>query len=194
MALISTLATAATTAATAAGTAGTTAAATAGAASVGTSLSTIASAVGVASGIAGTALNYVGQKKQHAALEKAERARERQMRLDATRQRRQIIREAIMARSTALSNATAQGAEGGSGVQGGMAQIAGEAARGLTYTNQSESLGATIFSANREAARGATLSSMGGGLTSLGGSLMDAAPGFGRLSEYYSRRARPAFA
>jgi hypothetical protein len=191
--LATALGTAAGTAGTAAGTAG---AATAGAASVGTaasSLSTAASIAGIGSSLAGTAMGFIGQKKQHAAMEKAEKARERQMLLDAQRQRRQIVRESIMARSTALANATAQGAEGGSGVQGGMAQIAADAARGLTYTNQSESLGQTIFSANREASRGATLASAGSGLVSLGGMIQDSAPAFGRLTEYYSRRSRPAF-
>ncbi len=139
--------------------------------------------IGIALSVAGTAVSVIGAfgqaraaKQQAEAFEKAENAREAQMKLDAQRRRREVIRQTLAARSLALSNATAQGAAQGSGLAGGMAQATATGAQEIRSVNQSEQLGGRIFSANRQGARAqareafwGSVGSFGGGLSSLGG-------------------------
>lgn len=119
-------------------------------------------------GIVGTGVSVVGQFQQQAAMKKAEQIRSRQMSLEAMRAQRQALREAQIARAAALSNATAQGAGGGSGIQGGMAQIAGQQNTNILGINQGLSLGQGMFAANRQLAAGQTMSSIGSGIQNFG--------------------------
>ena len=119
-------------------------------------------------GIVGTGVSAVGQFQQQAAMKKAEKIRSRQMSLEAMRAQRQTLREAQIARAAALSNATAQGAGGGSGIQGGMAQIAGQQNTNILGINQGLSLGQGMFAANRQLAAGQTMSSIGSGIQNFG--------------------------
>lgn len=146
----------------------------------------IALAIGAAASVAGTVMSVVGASKQAKAQKKAEELREKQMNLDADRQKRQAIREGIVARSRALTTATNQGAAEGSGLQGGYAQITGEQGRNVRTIEQSRDIGAGIFSANRDAAKGGTLASFGSGLSSLGGMLMNNSGTIGRVGTYYA--------
>jgi hypothetical protein len=110
-----------------------------------------AAAVTAVASIAGGYLQYKGMQKQTAALQKAERLRERQMNLQAQRERRETIRQAMLARSTALATTTAQGASapGSSALGGAYGQITGEAGRQTLSINQNQEIGAGIFAANR---------------------------------------------
>lgn len=104
----------------------------------------------VVAGINATRQQMVdAQNVQAAASVAAETARFQQMTLDATRARRQVIRQALITRSTALAGATAQGAQGGSGLQGGIAQIANQRSQMLTGIFQNTDIGNAIFEANR---------------------------------------------
>lgn len=134
---------------------------------------TIATGIGLALGAGGLAIQVKGQQEQAQAQQKAEKARKQQMALDAARRRRETIREAIAARSLALSNATAQGAGEGSGIQGGFAGIAAQAGRNILDTNQNVELGTKIFNANMDAASGQSLAAFGGGVRDLGGTILD---------------------
>jgi hypothetical protein len=67
-----------------------------------------------------------------------------------------------------LSNATAQNAAEGSGLSGGTAQIAGQAGSNIQGINQGQSIGLQMFQANAQASRGATLQSIGQGISGLG--------------------------
>lgn len=89
---------------------------------------------------------------------KIEQQRKLQMRLEAMRQRREIVRNMISARAEALSNATLAGAGASSGLQGGLAQESAEGTRQLTDVYTSEDVGKKIFNYNT-------------GLTLLGGQL-----------------------
>jgi hypothetical protein len=89
------------------------------------------------------------QNQQAAASVSAETARFQQMTLDAIRARRQVIRQALITRSTALVGATAQGAQGGSGLAGGIAQISNQRSQMLTGIFQNTDIGNAIFEANR---------------------------------------------
>lgn len=124
-----------------------------------------------ATSLAGAGLGFYGQQKQAKAQKKAERLRQRQMDLEASRRRRSIIREATIARANALSGATAGNAQYGSGLQGGYGQINNQATQNIQATNQSQEIGAGIFAANRQYAEGAQIANLGQGISSLGGGL-----------------------
>lgn len=79
---------------------------------------------------------------------KAEMLRAKQMELDAARTRREVIRNYVRTSSTATAAAFAQGAERGSGLQGGLAQIFGDLGRSIVAGNQNLEIGRGIFAAN----------------------------------------------
>lgn len=135
-------------------------------------ISTIIAGVGLAVGAAGTAMGIKAQKDQFKAQNKAESARQKAADLDALRRKRAAVREMQMQRSVALSNATAQGAEAGSGLQGAMAGITGQGNTNIVGINQQQQLGNQVFSANRQASSAASFGATGEGLTSLGGALV----------------------
>ena len=119
----------------------------------------------------GTAVQAYGSYASAKASAKAEKLRERGMKLEAFRKRREIIREGLMAKATALSNATAQGAGEGSGLLGGQAQIEGNTRRGITAVNQDSTLSSGIFKQNAKIAWGGMVQDIGGGVASFGSSL-----------------------
>lgn len=195
MAILSTIlgATAGTAAAATAGTAAASTvgagAAAAGAAGGAAAVGGIGSAVGTAGTVLsalGTGAGIVGQFKQQAAAKKAEKLRERQMDLEAARSRRDIARKAIMARAESLAGATAQGAQFGSGLAGGQAQVTAQGAMDTLGVNQNQEIGKGIFAANRQMASAQTLSSFGQGLQGLGQNLQSNMELYGRLGAYYS--------
>ena len=119
--------------------------------------SAVIAAVGLATSAYGVTKQQSAQKEQAraqqegiAAQQRAENSRRQAMELDAMRRRREIVRQGIKARSMALSTATAQGAAGGSGLQGGLAGIEGQTNTNLLGVNQNQAIGADIFSANQE--------------------------------------------
>lgn len=134
---------------------------------------TTIAAVGLGLAAVGTAVNIKGQQKAAAASKKAERLREKQMNLEAARRRREIVREAQLARSQALAAGVSQGADvGSSGVQGGFAQIAGRAGLSTLQVNQGQDIGAGLFDANADIASGESISSFGKSVQGFGGKLM----------------------
>lgn len=133
-------------------------------------ISTLISAVGVAGGIAGTAVQF-------SAAQKEERARQRMANLEATRARRDQIRQAQAARASALASGVMQGAQGSSAVAGGMGSATSTAASNIQGINQGEQIGGIISSARSQAATGSFISSMGS-------MLVNNASTFGRLGEY----------
>lgn len=128
--------------------------------------------IGLALAAVGTATSVYGAVKSAQASEDAEEARKKQMNLDAARRRRQAIREAQIARATAISNANAQGASEGSAVQGGLAAISGNAAESIVNTNQNVQLGNQIYDANGRRAAAEGVSAIGGGLQQAGSMIM----------------------
>ncbi len=149
-------------------------------------LSTIIAGVGLALGAVGTVTSVNAANQQASAAKRAERLRERQMELEAMRQRRAAIRTALRARSAGLVAATAQGAGSGSGIQGGYGQIGGDLGNNMLGINQGTEIGADIFQANRDGAGAASLAAFGSGLSSLGGALVSNADTLGRIGTYAS--------
>lgn len=141
-------------------------------------------ALGLVAGLAGTVVQMAGANAQAQASKRAEKLRETQMNLESARQKRQIIRNALRARSMALVNATGQGASSGSGLQGGYGQIGQGTNENLQGVNQGQTIGAGIFKANRDSFDASNMVSFGGGLTSLGGSIVDNASTIGNIATY----------
>lgn len=114
----------------------------------------------------------------------AENARRQQMQLDANRRRRQAVREGLVARATALSVSTNQGAQG-SGPQGAMSQATATANQNVQTTNSAEVLGNRVFDANikyaEAVARGQKAMAWGSLISSIGGALTSTAGTIGQL-------------
>jgi hypothetical protein len=141
----------------------------------------IAIGVGLALSAAGLGLQAYSQNQMSEAQEDAEEARKKQMNLDSIRRRREAVREALTARSMALSNATASGAADSSGLQGGYGQIGGRLGQAVSGVNQSEQLGTDIFSANAAYADAASMAYLGQGAENLGKSIAGNAVGMSKI-------------
>lgn len=147
-------------------------------------ISTIIAGVGLAAGAAGAAVQYSGQRKAAKGQERAERIREAQANLESQRERRNIVRQTLLARAQATSNAASQGAMEGSGIQGGYGQLQGQGGNAIVANTQNQALGAGMFAANRQISAGQTQASMGSGLSSLGGALVSNSDTLGRIGNY----------
>jgi len=112
------------------------------------------------------------------------------MELDAHRRQLEVIRQGQVARSMATTNATAQNAQLGSGLQGGYAEVAGMEGTNLLGINQNLTLGEENFNIqNRISQDRMTMAQAGGlaawgqGLSGLGGSIMSGYGAMSRLSQ-----------
>jgi hypothetical protein len=132
----------------------------------------------------GAYLQYQGSKQAEEGQRKAEQARQSSATLDARRRRRQIIREQQVARATALSNATNQGAGEGSGLQGGYGSISGQANTAISGINQQETLGNAVFAANRQTSQGRTTASLGGAFQTVGGTILQNRQAISQVGTY----------
>lgn len=123
--------------------------------------------------------------KQASASIRAENAREQQMRLDSHRQRRQAVREGLLARSMSLIAGVSQGAQYGSGVAAGLAQATSGAAQNVQAISSNEVTGGRIFQANRDyyraTAEGQAQIAMWQGIGSIGGAIANNAGAIGRI-------------
>lgn len=130
--------------------------------------SSIAATLSAVAGIAGTAASFVGAMQQQKGAKKAEEIRKKQMDLQAQRDRRASLRQSIIARAQASSNATAQGADQGSGLAGGLSGISNQNAQNQLGINQGQELGTRMFGAQSQISKGQTLQSIGGAISGFG--------------------------
>lgn len=161
-------------------------------------ISTLIAAVGVAASVAGTAVQYMGAQKQAkaqkqlvAAQQQAENSRQQQMNLDATRKKREIIRQAQVARAQAVSTANAQGAGDSSALMGAEGAISGQSGVNYLGVSQNQQIGNDIFAANASAGRArsaeadaGSMMALGGGISSLGGALVKNSGTIARVGGY----------
>jgi hypothetical protein len=145
-------------------------------------ITSIIAGIGLAAGAIGSGVQAYGAIQQGEAQRKASRLsqmaeaqRQRGMELDSERKQYSIIREQQMQRANAIAAATSQGAQFGSGLSGGEAQIAGASNSNLLGVNQNTELGQNMFSINqrkgaadRDASAAGTMGSIGSGLSTLG--------------------------
>lgn len=111
------------------------------------------------------------------------------MELAGRRQQLEIIRNNQRARAMAENNATGQNAQFGSGLQGGLAQVADQSLFNLVGVNSALETGRSIAGFNDKISQDKIrMAQLGGnaasaaGFTSLGGSIMKAGPTIGALS------------
>lgn len=141
-------------------------------------------------GGAETASQQAGVNKQIAQQQAAiQKQQAMAMELDARRKQLEVFRNAQRARSISLSNATNQGAQFGSGLQGGYGQIGGDANTSLLGINQGLQTGRAISAINQNiSGLNGQLSQLSGdaslysGLTSFGSSLVGNASGISNLT------------
>lgn len=147
----------------------------------------------IGAGIAGLGLSIFGGVEQtQAAQQKAaaeknitnyemqqDSVRRKAMELSANRQQMEVLRNAQRARALALNNATSQGAQFGSGLQGGYGQIAGAAnwnnlgiTQNLQFGEQMFDLNAQINQQKLAIGDASSLSATGAGISKLGSTLM----------------------
>lgn len=159
--------------------------------------------IGAAAGIAGLGLSIFGgiQKSQAAdatyaaqsqitRLEQQQDAvRRKAMEVSARRQQIEALRNQQRAQSLALNNATSQGAQFGSGLQGGYGQIAGQTNWNLSGIGQNLASGGQMFDLNSQIgdqklamARAGSMSATATGMSSLGGSLLGSVQSLGKLT------------
>lgn len=167
---------------------------------MGLEVGAIAAIVGAASAVAGAGISgYAAvessnaNRKQMAAQRRAEEARRQQMNLDATRRRREMLRQAQVARAQAVSTASNQGASEGSGLAGALGQIEGQTGSNILGLNQNQELGNRIFDANalastyaQQAASANAFGAVGSQLQSLGGSLIKNEGLINKFGTYFS--------
>lgn len=118
----------------------------------------------------------------------AEAQRQQAMELDARRRMLQQVRQGNVARATALSAATGDGAAFGSGLQGAYGNISGQENTNLTGISQNLQIGRSIFGINSNItqdrldysnAQGGYMS--GGAMMSLGGKMVALGPTIGNV-------------
>lgn len=114
------------------------------------------------------------------------------------RQSLEDLRNAQRARSVSLANATSQGASFGSGYAGGQAQIKGQSNYNQQGLFQNLQIGENIFDLNAQISANRLAMSRNNmelqksqGLTQLGGSLVNAAGNFGKLSSGWGPSSGP---
>ena|SRR5258706_4094899 len=160
--------------------------------------------IGAAIGAVGLGLSIFGGASQASAAKQAAQIqgnitglegqvndqRQNAMQLDARRKSLEQFRLMQRTQAAATAAATTQGAQFGSGLQGGLGQIAGQGLFNIAGINQNEEIGTNIFGLNRQvSAEKMMLSGVqtkmatAQGLSSLGGSVMQAASPISRLSQ-----------
>lgn len=129
------------------------------------------------------------QRKALAAQQRAEAIREQAMEADAMRRRREAIRQGIVQRAQAQSNATNQGAESGSALGGALGQVSGIMGMGIGGIESARASGAALFQTNREVLQHRKEEASAGeqmafaqGISSLGGAFGKAMGSLGRLA------------
>lgn len=167
--------------------------------------------IAAASAVASVGLSLYGNSKNAAAQRQANAAQQEQIRLqqqveaqrqkamelDARRKQMEILRQQQRARSIAVAAANNQGALFGSGLQGGLGQISGQADTQQLGVQQSLDIGRNIFGLNAgisqtridmanaqsSALEAQSITSLGGTILRSAGMLGSLAQGFGSIPQ-----------
>lgn len=164
-------------------------------------MAAITSTILAAAGVIGTGIQIAGALEQNAGQQQAiknqqaaEGQRMAQMNIESDRRRREIVRQAQIARAQALTMGTAQGqTDAGStalptveSAQSAQAanQTAGVTSAQITGQNM---FGYNIGASNgyRRAAMGGTMASIGGGIINLGGAISNSYPQLSRITNNF---------
>jgi hypothetical protein len=153
--------------------------------------------IGAGFGLLGLGIEAFGAFDQYEGAQKAAQASEQiaglegqvneqrrlAMQITGRRQQMEIIRQGQRASAQATAAATNQGAQFGSGLAGGLAQVAGQAGSNLLGENQQLAVGNEIFNLDAKISQQRILQAQaqgqqatGQGISSIGGVLLKAAP------------------
>lgn len=149
--------------------------------------------------VAGLGLSIFGQsaakdaqKKQLALQQQQNEERKQAAQLDALRRNREIIRQGVAAHAFAKATATSEGANFGSGLAGAYGGISGRSGVNASGVNQNLGFASNIFAlqgginaAQIAQANAQGISSIGSGLSSLGGALAQNYAQINRLGNYF---------
>src|SRR5690606_31838147 len=138
-------------------------------------------AAGLAVGAGGLYTNIKGQQQQAKAQKQAEKLRERQMKIEADRARREAARNMMRERAAGLTAGVAQGAFFGSGLAGGLGQIASTGGQRTGDINMNQTIGQGLFAANAKFSEGSTQASIGTGMMKLGGAIFGSKDALGNM-------------
>lgn len=149
--------------------------------------STIIAGIGLAVGIASAGVSAYGTMQASEASQDAENLREKQMNLEATRKRREIIRQMILNQAIGKSNAANAGVSvtGDSSVAGAVAQQTNTAAQNTLAVNQSQTIGQGIFDANSRVAGAQAVSAWGQAGQNIGSSIIQNSKTISRVGASY---------
>lgn len=165
-----------------------------------TALAAAAAIGGLALGTVGMVQQQKGMKKASEAQayaiaeqQKAEALRKQAMNLDASRRKREMVRNQVAAMGKAESIATNQGSQLGSALPGAYGGISGRTGVNVQGVNQNVELGQGIFDANaaasdqyRAAALAGGSAATGTGLASLGGMLLNNFQQIGQIGSWFA--------
>lgn len=143
----------------------------------------LGAAIAVGLGLAGAGAVVQADAARDAARgqRQAEAIRQRQMAVQADRERRQAIRAAMQARAGAMVGAVSQGAQAGSGIAGGVSQVVAEGGQQVGATNINENLGNLMFAANALVSRAQSQASIGQAVGNLGSTILGSSAAIGRV-------------
>lgn len=147
---------------------GATSAAAAGGSSL---LSTVGAAlgpIGLGLSVVGAIAGLAGSAKAKKQQKKARREAIRLQRLQAAEQRRERVRQAIIANSVMRNTAAQTGTTGSSGVLGGSASVASQVGSAVAFSQFTEGLSLKIGAAEQKAANAEYLSRVGSDLFQIG--------------------------
>ena len=130
------------------------------------------SIIGIALSAVGTVQQMSASKRQAKASRRAEELRQKQMNLDALRQKRKIIRQAAIERAKVVSAGGQQGLLESSAVQGSLGSISSITAGNTRDVNQNVEIGAGLFQQNANIAEAQSAAAFGQGLSTVGGTIV----------------------
>ena len=143
---------------------------------------------GLALAAAGTAFQFIQQRKAAKQQKKAQRAQQRQQDLAARRSRIQAIRETQIRMARARASAGAFGALDTSAFQGGQASLVGQLGAGLGFQTEMSGLSRRISVANQKAADAMSLAGIGAGIAGIGGQVAGFGIRNGGLNGFFNQQ------
>ena len=149
--------------------------------SLSTAVSAATSAAAIGASVYGSQKQSQASKQIAAESARAEEIRRRQMLQEQARRQREIFRQSQLARATAVSNAANQGALEGSGLQGGLGQIAAETGQQTVALSENTDNSSQLFDANANIARFQGQQAEGRAISNLGTTITSVRPELDRI-------------
>ena len=129
----------------------------------------------------GTVAQIKGAQRAADAQKEAQRLEVQRANLQSARERRNALRQSIVARANALTVGANQGAMDGSGIAAATGQAVSDGSYNMLGVNQGQELGRGIIRANGAYSNAQTMMATGAGLSSLGGAILNNSEAIGRV-------------